>query len=149
MQPAYFDEVQQWYVVFSKRRTPRCRLIHWLLCPDLSHVYLIRETPEGKTMVIDPQQWGVATQFIDMPIDEALLKAAHVSTAMLGYTADYRRTFNFVPRGIYTCVTLVKAMLALKGLYVTPRGLYKALLKHPFCTPVKLYDKLHNQAGDS
>lgn len=142
MQPEYFDEVQQWYVVFSQRRVPRCRLIHWLVPPEFSHVYLMRERPDGGTLVIDPLKWGMAVQYVEMHFEEALLRAATVSTAMLGYTADYRRaSCHFVPRGVFTCVTMVKAILGLRCWAFTPRGLYRKLLKSPLTTPVKIHDK--------
>lgn len=141
MTPEYFAEVQQWYVVFSQRRTPRCRLFHWLVSPAFNHVYLMRERPDGGTLVIDPLKWGMAVQYVEMNFEEALLRAATVSTAMLGYTADYRvSSVRFVPRGIFTCVTAVKAILGLRSRAMTPLGLYRKLLKSPYTTPVKVHD---------
>jgi hypothetical protein len=152
MQPEYFDEVQQWYVVFTRRRVPRCYFWHWLIKPSFNHLYLVRELPDGNTILIDPLKWGAAVQFVELPLDEYLLKAAQHenATAMLGYTADYRRCATFVPRGFYTCVMLVKAILGLKLRTLTPFGLYKALCRHPATTVIKPYvPYIQNQAGNA
>lgn len=148
MQPEYFDEIQQWYVVFSKRRVPRCYFWHWFLKPEFSHLYLVREAPDGNVMLIDPLKWGVAVQFTQTPIDDYLLGVSHHATAVLGYIADYRRTFTFVPRGLYTCVTIVKAVLGLKAMTLTPFGVYRQLLRNPLTTVIKPYvPYVPNQAG--
>lgn len=150
MQPQYFDEIQQWYVVFSKRRVPRCYFWHWLLKPEFSHLYLVREAPDGNAMLIDPLKWGVAVQFTETPIDDYLLGVSPHATAVLGYIADYRRIFNFVPRGFYTCVTMVKAVLGLKTMTLTPFGVYRHLLRNPLTSVVKPYvPYVQNQAGNA
>jgi hypothetical protein len=139
--PEFFDEVQQWYVVFTKRRVSRCHPVQRLLHPAFSHVYLMRERRDGGTLVIDPLKWGMAVQYVEMNFEEALLRAAQVSTAMLGYTADYRRSSNhFVLRGPFNCVTAVKAILGLRCWALTPRALYKRLLTSEFTTPVRIHD---------
>lgn len=147
MQPELFNEVQQWYVVFSKRRVPRCRLIHWLVCPALSHVYLMRERPDGGTMIIDPMKWGMAVKYVELGFDDALLLTAQECTALLGFTADYRNAslLNRMPF-VFTCVTAVKAILGLRSWSLTPRQLYKRLLKSGYTTPVKLHDP-HDSAS--
>lgn len=143
----YFDEIQQWYVVFHPRVKPRHRWIHWLVRRDMAHCHLARELPGGHTLVVDAWQWGIAVHVVEKSIDEYLIEQAQgtpemvAASAVLGFTADYRRLGDYRTRGVYTCVTLTKAVLGLwKCAQVqTPMGLYKLLLKYPTCTVVKPY----------
>lgn len=140
MRDYYFDEVQQWYVVFIKREKPRTRLIHWLVCDDFAHVVMVRELPDGKALLVDPEEWGTALRFIDQPIDEFIIDLAPRASAILSYAADYRRCVQYRFRGIYTCVNICKTILGVWGCWSQrPRGLYKFLMKRSTTTVVKPY----------
>lgn len=136
----YFDEVQQWYVVFQDRRKPRSRIIHWLLHDAFVHCLLVREV-NGQTMVIDPLQWGIGVKVYEQPLDEFLIENAPQASAILSFVADYRRLEGYVPRGVYTCVTAIKAILGLRRcLFVqTPFSLYRYLLRYQHTVVVKPY----------
>lgn len=136
----YFDEVQQWYVVFQERRKPRTRLIHWLLHDTFVHCLLVRAVGD-QTLVIDPLQWGVAIKSYPQPVEQYLMEHAHEASAILSYVADYRRLGDYVPRGIYTCVTALKAILGLRKCWAvqTPFSLYRFLLSYDHTVVVKPY----------
>lgn len=136
---ASFDESQTWYVVFSERRVPRWHLVHWIIHKPFSHCYLVRELPDGNAMLLDPLRWGLAVQITQKNLEEYLTAAAPHATALLSYTADYRRCGDYVPRGLYSCVTILKAVLGLKCLAITPFQLYKSLVQHPHTTVIKPY----------
>jgi hypothetical protein len=135
----YFDEVQQWYVVFQKRPVPLSRFIHLFLKREFGHCFLVREISEDKIITINPLMWGVAVQVLGMKLEDYLLSVGPDSTAILGLTADYRRMSNYIPRGLYTCVTLCKSVLGLSGLFVTPFKLYKCIIKKQHSQVVKPY----------
>lgn len=141
MAPEYLEEVQHWYVVFQKREKPRFRLIHWLLHDHFVHCLLVREAPGGTTLIIDPMPWGVAVKFVEQDIDSLLLASADQTSAIVSFITDYRRIAGYRPRGIYTCVTLLKSMLGMKSkpFIQTPFALYRYLLKWPQSTVVKPY----------
>jgi hypothetical protein len=137
--PIYFDEIQQWYVIFLPRSAPRSCWWHWLVRDEFAHCWLAREIGPRQMMVVEQNDWGIAVQIIDRPLDEYLLEQGRIATAILGYTADYRRQTQPRRRVIYTCVNTVKAVL---GLYhcaevQTPYGLYKLMLRYAATTVVK------------
>lgn len=136
-----FDEVQHWYVVFTPRTTPRRLFWHFLTDFDFSHAYLVRELPDATAMVINPLRWGIAVHMTGRPIDEYIIETANNSTAVLGYTADYRTCSSaYVPRLAYSCVSIIKAILGIRSLCLRPRALYKLLLKSELITPIKIHD---------
>lgn len=141
MDPQYFNEIQQWYVVFQDRRKPRTRCIHWLLHDRFVHCLLVRPVNDQQTLVIDPAQWGVMVAVVDSDVESFLTEKAARTTAIVSYVADYRKLEGYYPRGPYTCVTLLKAILGLKkcALLQTPFSLYKYLLKSERTTVVKPY----------
>ena len=137
----YFDEVQTWCVVFFLRERPRTRFIHYLLNDDFVHCILLREMPDGRTLMIDPEQWGIAISFQDKALENILLEYGPRASAVLMHTVDYRRFSQYRVRGVYTCVTLCKAILGLWKCWgvQTPFGLYRLLLKYPTTTIIKPY----------
>lgn len=93
-------------------------------------------------MTIDFKTWGVGVSFIDQPVEEYLLQQCRsCASAVLGYTADYRRQVMPRWRGVLTCVTLTKAVLGLwKCAHIQrPYALYKLLLRYPTTTVIKPY----------
>ena len=137
----WFEEIQQWYVVFQRLENPRTKLWHWLLNKSFVHCLLVRELPDGTVMIIDPRRWGVSVRFVNQPFEQFLVDHAHQCTAMLGFTADYRRLDGYKARCFYTCVSVCKSILGLKKcLFVqTPFALYKVLVRCSQTTIVKPY----------
>lgn len=135
----FFDEIQQWYVVFHPRGAPRHRWFHFLLRDDFAHCFLARELPDGKSLVVDAQHWGIGVSIREESLEQLLLEQAKDATAIVGYTADYRRQTAYRTRAIYSCVNICKAVLGLYGCaqVQTPFGLYKLLVKHRTTTVVK------------
>lgn len=126
-----FDEVQTWYVVFDRRRVPRCRFWHWFLPTKFSHVYMLREAAEGQLIILHPLLWGLGVQTLQDTIENYIVAMGQDATAVLQYTADYRRVGDYISRGLYNCVTLVKAVLGLTTRAFTPFGLYRHMLRLP------------------
>lgn len=141
MHYSYFDEVQQWYVIFFRRGKPRHRWFHWFLRDDFVHCATVRQIDPFKTLLIEVKAWGVISQIVNQSIEDYLLNHLEISSAILGFTVDYRRQAEARPRGIINCVTLTKAILGLWNcpFVQTPFALYKLLLQYPLCTVVKAY----------
>lgn len=137
----YFDEIQQWYIVFERKEIFKGHFIQRILKKDFCHCYLVREIAPDKVLVIDPLLWGTAVAVVDRKLEDYLLNAAQRAAAILGFTADYRRCVRYIPRGLYTCVTMCKSVLGLTtGRWaLTPYRLYRHLLRYPHTTIVKPY----------
>lgn len=145
----YYDEVQQWFVVFQARTRPRTRLIHYLLHDDFVHCLLVRSIGD-KTLVIDPLQWGVGVKVYDEPADQFIVNHSHQASAILSYVADYRRLDGYIPRGVYTCVTLIKGILGIKkaAFIQTPFALYLLMLRYETTTIVKPFIPYMRERND-
>jgi hypothetical protein len=133
----YFDEIQQWYIIFLRREKPRTKLHHYLVCDDFAHVFLVRENPNGGILAINPSAWGTAVSFFEITLDEYLCGIAEKASAILSYTADYRRFHDYVWRQPHNCVSVTKAILGLTCYAQLPKGLYKHLMKSEATTVVK------------
>lgn len=84
------------------------------------------------SLVINPLTWGVETDvFFEHPkrlVAEALAEGA---TAVVKIRIDRRFDRDYVPRGLLTCVSLIKAILGLSAWYVwTPEHLARHLLRN-------------------
>lgn len=126
-----FSDVRTWYIVFDKRRTRYAtRWWHWIVSKHFAHCYLFTDIGDNKILRIEPLIWGTAVTVIDDHIENHLMTFAQSDvTAILSYTADYRKQSGVVRRGLITCVSTVKAILGEKGLSITPYQMYKKMLK--------------------
>ncbi len=129
-----------WAVVFSGARKPDAHFVTRLLHKDFAHVFLIREAEQG-AVVIDPLKWGIATVYEPHDFNDVVEHYAADASAILLVLSDYNGKNKPVWRGFYNCVTIVKAMLALKaGLVFTPRQLYNTLRKRGDVKIIRAYD---------
>lgn len=131
-------EARTWYIVFDK---PRSRFRRWwyILTPfAFRHCYAFSEAGEG-IMRVDPLSWGMAVVYEPVQAEAALVEYARSDcTAVLSVTVDYRTAVNRPKRGVYSCVSVIKALLAIRApLALTPFQLYRVLARHEGCVPIK------------
>lgn len=136
------NEVRTYFVCFRRVMGNR-RWFHWFIKPQFGHVYLLTKADDNGCILYEPLEWGVNLTYWDVSIDDAVMAQCHAPevTAVLAYTVDYGKMPDYyVRRGIFTCVSAVKAVLGLKtcGFLVTPMQLYKHLLKS-YAIPAKAY----------
>jgi hypothetical protein len=115
------------YIIFDKRQGEK-RFWNILTSKGFDHVFLLTETINGTTLALLPTPSGCLLDEWDYPIEEAITFFQHC-TAIVRYQIPARRTDIWMPRGIITCVSLIKSILGIGGWSVTPRGLYKQLTK--------------------
>lgn len=135
----YYTKIHTWYVIFDKQRTQR-EWFSYITGRKWAHVYLARSTEEGSVLVVNPLNWGIVVEtYPNMKIEDYLIGFAD-STAILSYTADYRRNVDRVTHGLYSCVNVVKQVLGLRFCWaITPFQLYRHLCKHKTTIMVKPY----------
>lgn len=134
-------DCRTWYVVFDSPRT-RLRWWHLLTGRLFSHCWAFCAAGDDMIVRVDPQAWGVHVAPMAHNVDAILLEMAQRPiTALLSVTVDYKIASCHEPmRGLYNCVSQLKAMLGVRGpLILTPFQLYKRLCKHEGCIPIKAY----------
>lgn len=124
-------ETQVWYVVFLPRSGNARRW--WLagLKDGFAHVVMLRGTIGG-TMKVEPQAWGMTVTETALHVQDAVQCIIPHATAILQVTTDCNRVpLDFQPRFILHCVSVAKAIMALRGgrWAVTPWGLYRYLMR--------------------
>lgn len=138
---AAYAECRTWYVVFDKPRERQWRWFRIFTGRRFSHCYALSEAGGG-TMRVEPLAWGLCCTWVETEIATTLLDYAQAdTTAILSVTVDYRLAQDDVYRGVFTCVSALKALLGLRKcpFTVTPFQLYKRLCKHNGCIAIKPY----------
>lgn len=124
--------IREYYVIFCGGHEPEPRWFHRFLHKKFRHVYLATPIQGGdKTLLIEPLQWGVRVDEIAAPVDQYIQAAAEGrGNAILHYVAGNANIDRYIPRGLFTCVTAAKSLLAVEGArgVITPLALYKELL---------------------
>ena len=133
-----FNEIQTWYLFFEPRDRVR-HWWHWVLKKDFSHCYVARETTDGRTFAISAMKWGIATTFVDCGITDYIMHHMERCSAVIGFTVNYTKKEGFKLRGLITCVTLTKAILAVEDYAITPYQLYDMLCRRYETTVIKPY----------
>lgn len=87
---------------------------------------------ERFSLVIDPLAWGVRTDVLfEAPADLAQEALKEGATAVIKYRVDQKFERDYVPRGLFTCVTLIKSLVGIAAWYVwTPEHLARYLLRN-------------------
>lgn len=80
-------------------------------------------------MILDPLHWGVYINIFDCPIESMLDHFGQDSTAIIPYQVIVNKEKIWRPRGCYSCVSIVKSILNIRNMSVTPRGLFKRLVR--------------------
>lgn len=128
------------YVIFESRRVAGWWDI--FTRPGWRHVWVILPAPWPApgllatefTMKVEPLCWGIdVAVFWDEPGVVAQAFADDCATAVLA--VDVRlppgKIGEYIPRGVFSCVTIVKAVLGLRAWRIfTPWSLYRYLLAH-------------------
>lgn len=118
-----------YYIVFQKRIGSRDRWWHYFLHKDYSHCFLLAKANAHQTMIIDPLHWGIYINVFDATIEDMIEHFKHDSTAIMPYQVIVNKGQTWKPRGCYSCVSIVKSILNIRNMSVTPRGLYKYLVR--------------------
>lgn len=135
---ARVDERRKFFVVFQDRN--RWQFWRWYCRPGWRHCWIISVVyfPEPGLaadrycLKVEPLQWGIDTAvwFADPDVVVQAFYRAGV-TAVVEYDADFPPAAVYIPRGIFTCVSTVKAVLGLRNWRVwTPWHLYRHLIRH-------------------
>lgn len=114
------------FVVFTDRQRVRWRWWHPFCRKGFGHVYVIQPQQRGITTT-DFLHSGIINLWHDCLIADALNLALDSGHRVLRYEATL--PLDDWPRGVITCVSVVKAIVGLRSLAVTPYQLYGALLK--------------------
>lgn len=134
-----FDDINHWVILFKPRKK-MTRWWHPFVRHDFNHVVMLLDIPDKGSLMVEALDWGVAVRFEPYDIDKCIEYYGSDATAIVSYIANHAYNVDPVPRGVYTCVSLAKAMMGLrKCLFViTPFQLYKFLLKNN-CVVLKYY----------
>lgn len=135
------SEARTWYVIFDQPRTNRFRWIRFFTGYLFSHCYAVTEAGEG-VIIFEPLAWGLYCSYYPIKLEAALEDVMKSdTTALLSVTVEYIKSIDNVPRGLYTCVSSVKALLGLRKcpFTITPFQLYKRLCRHEGCIALKPY----------
>jgi len=119
-----------YYVIFDKMRSPvKNRWWHFLVSNKYNHCFVIAAVDEGRTMMINPLHWGIYTNVFERNINDTLKFFLNYNvTAILEWQVKVNPECRWKFRGMYSCVTIVRAILNVDGLAITPKALYKLLL---------------------
>ena len=107
----------------------------WRHCAVILPVYSPGATlfSEGHAVAIQSIGWGVEVVVLEKSaLEVAQTQLKEGATAALSIPIDLDMKRLYVPRGLLTCVSLIKAVLGLRGgWYVfTPKHLCRYLLRH-------------------
>jgi len=118
-----------YYIIFQKRGRPKDRWWHYFLHKDYAHCFLIAKVSNNQTMIVDPLHWGVYINVFDCPIESMIELYRQDSTAIVPYQVVVNKGESWRPRGCYSCVSIVKSILNIRNMSVTPRGFFKRLVR--------------------
>lgn len=88
---------------------------------------------KGTSIAVQSIGWGVEVVALDLPALEVCRKQLEDgATAALSIPIDLTMKRLYVPRGLLTCVSLIKAILGISGGWyvMTPKHLCRYLLRH-------------------
>lgn len=124
----YGSEHDGFWRIFTGRGWRHCCVILPSYGPEDN---LLR--PDVASLVINPLTWGVEALVIRKhPEEVCRLQLEDGATAAISIPIDLRHERLYVPRGLLTCVSLIKAVLGMRGgWYVfTPKHLARYMLRH-------------------
>lgn len=127
------------YIVFADREGA-ARFAPWWVriftCKDFRHCYVMQEQKLG-ICVTDPMGFSVRVSWFPVDIEQAAGIVAQIPQhRVVKLDTVYPEAYR--TRGLITCVSVVKAMAGVTGWWViTPRQLYRHLLKLPGATEIE------------
>jgi len=119
---------QKYYVVFDKMRGRNWW--NFILDKRFMHCFLLVRLSENKTLLINPLHFCIYNMILDSPLEKVLEEYLQTGvTSVLEFTVSIKRREKFRFRGIYTCVSFIKAVLNIRGRSLSPKRLHRYLLK--------------------
>lgn len=117
------------WVVFEDRMTLNSHWFHWFLSPGFFHCWVFYGAKAG-TVALHPLRntWGLEWMPCE-PHEFAQQLYEHPEQRYRILVIDRSTRFAYTIRGVITCVSVVKACLNLRGWAITPKQLYKHLIK--------------------
>lgn len=117
-------------MVFQPRLgTQKTRWWHYILDEKWSHCFVVASANHGKTLLLDPLFWGVNCDVLNNKLEDILLLFLNKGCYVLEWEQRVNGDEVWKPRGLYSCVSFVKSILNYRGWCITPKGLYKSLLR--------------------
>lgn len=102
--------------------------VHWFTRPRYRHCYLLKRASQG-TLVVNPLWDELHIYQTPWPIEECTI-AAHLEGNIVRRVTN-RYSPRYTPRGLITCVSVIKAILGINhAKIITPYQLDGYLLKH-------------------
>lgn len=98
---------------------------------EYGHVDLVMSYGDEQTAIVMAAPWGINIDLLPLSLDSYLNKAEKTEDSKACVEIKSIRALdNFLPRGAITCVSVIKALLRIRGFFViTPYQLYKRLKK--------------------
>ena len=101
------------------------------------HILLLTPISDNQVLVIDPLVHAILHNVKNHSIDVILRKVKSIAgSKIIKYNRPISRKKKWRFRGLYNCVTLTKAVLNIWCWSITPKQLYKYLLRQG-CTIIK------------
>lgn len=122
-----FVEAQTWVIMFGPSMSG-LRWWHLVLPRQFRHVSLARDI-NGKCLSVNPLAHVMAIKEYDETLLEFVQRQAPYSTAILQYTVFYGAHYRPACIEPLTCVSMAKRLLGIRKRLVTPKGLYRELLR--------------------
>lgn len=113
------------YVIFDKVRGER-HFWNIIARGDFAHCYCILPYSSSQCIAVHPLAGTLDIDLWPFSAEEAANLLYKNSSKILKITTNTNAKVYY-PRGIITCVSIIKYYLGLKGFCITPRGLYKKL----------------------
>ena len=100
------------------------------LSDDFVHVMLLTPLSEKQVLIIDPLAHAISHNVKNHNIEVILRKVKSIAgSKIIKYTRTISRKKTWRFRGLYNCVTSTKAVLNIWCWSITPKQLYKYLLR--------------------
>ena len=122
-----YTDSQTYYVVFDRAHSK-----HWIslfLHPRFQHVHLLRDNRDF-CLLINSFAHCMAIREYPNTLEDILFQEAEPRpTPILQMTVHYGSIYKPAPIELLTCVSVAKRLLGIRTRCLTPRGLYKEMIK--------------------
>lgn len=120
---------KEFYIIFLAD-VPRVVWYDVFISNEFKHVLLVTKIDDKQTLIIDPLIHCVSYVIKNHNIDVILRKVKSIAgSKIIKYNRDTHRRKKWRFRGFYTCVNFCKTSLNIWCLAITPKQLYKYLLR--------------------
>lgn len=128
---------RKFYIVFRSAdykgmpRSWRCLYQAFYLFKESGweHIDIFYEDQAGQSVFFGVAPWQIGIFESGLTLKEMLIKLRGSTTACIEVTS-LTRSDNYLPRGMISCTTVVKAMLGLRGVFLNkPKQIFNVLKK--------------------